>query len=82
MEKEKGKYIYVDSDKKVELATDFKTSKVSVQSALNFQTQSNLAKAIRAAAMNRGGVVYDPSLRVAAPGQNVKTRIIEKSETL
>lgn len=82
MGKEKEKYIYVDPAKKQELATDFKTSLVSIRAALNFQTNSKLAQRIRAAAMNRGGIVYDPALRVAATGQNVKVRIIEQAETL
>ena len=82
MEKEKGKIIYVDLNKKLELAKDFGTSKRSVQSALNFQTNSKLAKMIRAAALNRGGVIYDPALRVAATGQDVKVRFVEQVETL
>lgn len=67
MATKKGKHIYVDVDKKNQLATDFKVTKRSVQSALNYQTQSRLAIKIRAAALNRGGVIYDPELRVASP---------------
>lgn len=82
MRKEKGKFIYVDLEKKIELAKDFGTSKRSVQSALNLQTNSKLAQKIRAAALNRGGILYDPALRVAAKGQDVKVRFVEQNEKL
>lgn len=37
----------------------FKTSKVSIWNALHFKTNSNFARMLRAAALQRGGVVYD-----------------------
>ena len=79
---EKGKYIYVDANKKRLLVSDFGVSLRSVCAALNYETNSGLAKKIRASALNNGGVVYDPALRVAAHGQDVKVRIIEQGETL
>lgn len=66
MATKKGKHIYIDIDKKNQLAKDFNVTKRSIQSALNYQTQSRLAIKIRAAALNRGGVIYDPELRIAS----------------
>lgn len=82
MGQKKEKYIYVDAAAKRKLMADFKVSKRSVCAALNFETNSGLAKTIRAAALNNGGVIYDPALRVAAPGQDVKVRFVEQTETL
>jgi len=47
-------------DKKV-LAKDFNTSRITVWSALKFKTNSGLADMIRAAALERGGKIYDGS---------------------
>lgn len=55
------KSIHLDSHKKHELADEFKISNVSVQSALNFITQSDLAKSIRSSAFKKGGVIYNPN---------------------
>jgi hypothetical protein len=52
------KHIYLPAPDKKKLANDFKTSRVTVWSALNFKTQSGFAKALRAAALERGGVNY------------------------
>lgn len=54
MEKE----IYVPGVVKAELATVFKTSGVTVRAALKYKTHSSFARVLRAAAMQRGGVVY------------------------
>ncbi|KAA6343123.1 hypothetical protein EZS27_009189 [termite gut metagenome] len=45
---------------KKELARDFKISVRAVYDALNYKTQSGTAKAIRAAALQRGGRVFVP----------------------
>lgn len=39
-----------------------KVSEVTLQSALNFITQTPLARTLRAAAIQRGGVIYDDSV--------------------
>lgn len=82
MGQKKEKYIYVDANAKRKLMSDYKVSKRSVCAALNFETNSGLAKMIRAAALNSGGVIYDPALRVAAASQDIKVRFIEQVETL
>jgi len=55
MEKE----ILLPAAKKREIARIFKTSNVTVWSALKFKTKSGFADTLRAAALERGGVVYD-----------------------
>ena len=55
MEKE----IFVPAEVKKEIAKTFKTSRVSVWNALKFKTNSGFAHTLRAAALERGGVVYD-----------------------
>jgi hypothetical protein len=54
MEKE----IFLPAASKREIAKTFKTSHVSVWAALKFKTNSGFAKTLRAAALERGGVVY------------------------
>ncbi|MFV0538827.1 MAG: hypothetical protein ACK5M3_15900 [Dysgonomonas sp.] len=56
-----SKEILVPSDVKKQLAADFKTSNVSVWKALTYQTESSFANMIRAAALERGGRIYDGS---------------------
>lgn len=51
------KYIDLPKEKKALLRRTFDTTGVTVWSALNFVTNSDLAKRIRAAAMAHGGVV-------------------------
>lgn len=51
------KYIDLPKEKKALLRRTFGTTAVTVWSALNFVTNSDLAKRIRAAAMAGGGVV-------------------------
>jgi hypothetical protein len=57
---EKGKYIVLPIKEKRRLATDFGVSLVAVYDALKFKTRSSRSNAIRAAAMQRGGMVYHP----------------------
>jgi hypothetical protein len=54
-----GKEIYLPAEAKKELAKTFHTSGVTVWSALKFKTNSGFANTLRAAALERGGVVYD-----------------------
>lgn len=61
-----GKLIYVPDSVKKEIEQTFKTTKVTLWSALNFKTNSDFARMLRAAALQRGGVVYDS--RKASPG--------------
>ncbi|KAA6347856.1 hypothetical protein EZS27_004721 [termite gut metagenome] len=56
----KKRYIEIELIKKKELAGEFKISVRAVYDALNYKTQSGTAKAIRAAALQRGGRVYVP----------------------
>ena len=53
------KEIFIPARVKKEIAEAFETSIVTVWSALTFKTNSHLANAIREAALDRGGVVYD-----------------------
>ena len=56
-----SKEIFVPRVVKKELAKTFNTSSVTVWSALTFKTNSGFANTLRAAALERGGVVYDCS---------------------
>ena len=55
------KEILLPAEVKKTLAKDFKTSTVTVWSALKFKTNSGFANTLRAAALERGGKVYDGS---------------------
>jgi DeoR/GlpR family transcriptional regulator of sugar metabolism len=54
------RYIVFPIDEKKELAEEFNVSLQAVYNALNYKTKSKKAKAIRAVAMNRGGMEYPP----------------------
>ena len=56
-----GKEILLPGKVKKEIAATFKTSTVTLWSALKFKTKSGFANTLRAAALERGGVVYDGS---------------------
>ena len=62
-----GKLIYLPDPIKKEMEKTFKTTKVSLWNALNFKTNSDFARMLRAAALQRGGVTYDS--QKATPGQ-------------
>ncbi len=57
----KSKHIYLPSEVKREIEKTFKVSRVTLWNALQFIHYSPQAKMLRAAAIQRGGVVYDPS---------------------
>lgn len=50
--------IFLPTEVKKEMIKTFKTNKVTLWSALNFDTNSSFAKLLRAAAIERGGVLY------------------------
>jgi hypothetical protein len=52
------KQIFIPNEVKREMIETFKTTDVTLWSALNFKTNSGFAKTLRAAALERGGVVY------------------------
>lgn len=55
------KQIFLPVEIKKEIIKTFKTTKESLWAALNFKTDSNFARMLRAAAYERGGVLYpDP----------------------
>lgn len=54
-----GKQIMLPPAKKAEIVKMFGTTRVTLWSALRFDTNSPLAKKLRAAAMVRGGVIYE-----------------------
>lgn len=54
-----GKEILLPAKAKKELAATFNTSSVTVWSALKFKTNSGFANTLRAAAVERGGVLFD-----------------------
>lgn len=55
------KYISVPNETKRELRTIFHCSKEMVWMALNFKSDSDLAKKIRKLALDKGGVIFDES---------------------
>lgn len=57
----KEKQIFLPVEDKKEMIKSFKTTKETLWAALNFKTDSNFARMLRAAAYERGGVLYpDP----------------------
>lgn len=55
------KQIFLPVEIKKEMIKTFKTTKETLWAALNFRTDSNFARMLRAAAYERGGVLYpDP----------------------
>lgn len=57
----KEKQIFLPVEDKKEIIKTFKTTKETLWAALNFKTDSNFARMLRAAAYERGGVLYpDP----------------------
>jgi hypothetical protein len=52
------KVILLPHGERTRLAKDFKTTYVTVRDALDFKTNSSLAKMLRAAALERGGCEY------------------------
>lgn len=60
------KYITVPNETKRDLRTIFDCTKEMVWKALNFKSDSDLAKKIRKLAIDKGGVIFDESK------QNVK----------
>jgi len=51
------KYIVLSTEKKKELQKEYGVSHVTVWSALNYITKSDLSEKIRTAALDKGGVV-------------------------
>lgn len=56
----KEKQIFLPLEDKKEMIKSFKTTKETLWAALNFKTDSNFARMLRAAAYERGAVLYDP----------------------
>lgn len=54
-----AKQILLPREKKAEIIKMYKTTRVTLWSALRFDTNSELAKKLRAAALERGGVIYE-----------------------
>lgn len=55
-----AKQIFLPDEVKKEVAKTFKVSYVTLWNALTFKTRSDRARMLRAAALQRGGVMYDP----------------------
>jgi hypothetical protein len=55
------KYITVPNPTKVELRKMFNCTKEMVWKALNYKSDSDLARRIRKIALDRGGVIFDES---------------------
>lgn len=55
------KYISVPNETKRDLRTIFHCTKEMVWMALNFKSDSDLAKKIRKLALDKGGVIFDES---------------------
>ena len=60
-----GKLIYLPVEIKKEIIKSFKTTKETLWAALNYKTDSNFARMLRAAAFERGGVLYPDPKRTA-----------------
>ena len=61
------KQIFLPVEDKKEMIETFKTTKETLWSALNFTTNSGFARILRAAAYERGGVLYpDPKCKPGA----------------
>lgn len=60
-------HIYLPPKAKKELAQTFKVSGVTLWNALNFVHNSPKSKALRAAAMQRGGILFDTKGRSISP---------------
>lgn len=73
------RYINLPHEKKAKLARKHKTSRVTVWSALRYQTNSSLAKLIRRDALEMGGVVMDTLSAPAGFLPNCKT-LFERDE--
>lgn len=56
----KEKQIFLPVEDKKEIIKSFKTTKETLWAALNFKTDSNFARMLRAVAYERGAVLYDP----------------------
>lgn len=54
-----GKQIMLPPTKKKEIAKLFKTTRTTVWNALNYKTDSQFAKLLRAAAFERGGKLFE-----------------------
>lgn len=66
-----AKQILLPPKEKAEIIKNFDTTRPTLWSALRFDTNSALAKKLRAAAMARGGVIYDEtSYRVTKKSEN------------
>lgn len=59
----KEKQIFLPVEIKKEIIKTFKTTKETLWSALNFRTESSFARLLRAAAYERGGVLYPANRR-------------------
>lgn len=55
------KYISVPNETKRDLRTIFQCTKEMVWIALNYKSDSDLAKKIRKLALDKGGVIFDES---------------------
>lgn len=53
------KWIYLPKGEGVKLAEMFKTSRITVSNALGYKTDSDLAKRLRKAALERGGKIIE-----------------------
>lgn len=59
------KQIFLPVEIKKEMIKAFRTTKETLWAALNFKTDSNFARMLRAAAYERGGVLYPDPKRAA-----------------
>ena len=76
------KYIVLSTEKKKELQKEYGVSHVTVWSALNYITKSDLSEKIRTAALDKGGVVV---AKVVVPSNfvpNCECQFIHKDNTV
>ena len=77
----KEKQIFLPVEDKKEIIKSFKTTKETLWAALNFKTDSNFARMLRAAAYERGAVLYDPT-RAASYSPQCETVFNTSEDTM
>lgn len=76
------KQIFLPVEIKKEIIKTFKTTKETLWAALNYKTDSNFARMLRAAAFERGGVLYPDPKRAAGYVPQCETTFNTSEKTM
>lgn len=76
------KQIFLPVEIKKEIIKSFKTTKETLWAALNYKTDSNFARMLRAAAFERGGVLYPDPKRTAGYAPQCETTFNTSEKTM